>query len=105
MLEKQITKLQESRTLPEAADTSKYRDWLLKEERPTIQEQENVMRNRYCLAWGGVDIGAGLATSWADHTLAGLLSYGASNVSRCLSSLLPGDVLEEPPQPLQLALC
>ncbi|XP_066492594.1 fibrous sheath-interacting protein 2 [Tiliqua scincoides] len=47
MLEKQITKLQDGRVLPEAADTSKYRDWLLKEERPTIQEQENVMRNRY----------------------------------------------------------
>ncbi|XP_063147183.1 fibrous sheath-interacting protein 2 [Candoia aspera] len=47
MLEKQVTKLQDSHVLPEAAETSKYRDWLLKEERPTIQEQENVMRNRY----------------------------------------------------------
>ncbi|XP_033028448.1 fibrous sheath-interacting protein 2 [Lacerta agilis] len=47
MLEKQITKLQDTQHLPEAADTSKYRDWMLKEERPTIQEQETVMRNRY----------------------------------------------------------
>ncbi|XP_077165136.1 fibrous sheath-interacting protein 2-like isoform X2 [Paroedura picta] len=47
MIEKQVTKIQDSRLLPEAADTSKYRDWLLKEERPTIEEQENVMRNRY----------------------------------------------------------
>ncbi|KAM6459288.1 fibrous sheath-interacting protein 2-like [Liasis olivaceus] len=47
MLEKQVTKLQDTHVLPEAAETSKYRDWLLKEERPTIQEQENVMRNRY----------------------------------------------------------
>ncbi|XP_039202147.1 fibrous sheath-interacting protein 2 isoform X2 [Crotalus tigris] len=47
MLEKQVTKLQDTHVLPEAAETSKYRDWLLKEERPTIQEQETVMRNRY----------------------------------------------------------
>lgn len=46
MLEKQVTKLQDTHGLPEAVETSKYRDWLLKEERPTIQEQENVMRNR-----------------------------------------------------------
>ncbi|XP_070788074.1 fibrous sheath-interacting protein 2 [Pituophis catenifer annectens] len=46
-LEKQVTKLQDTHGLPEAIETSKYRDWLLKEERPTIQEQENVMRNRY----------------------------------------------------------
>ncbi|XP_077164408.1 fibrous sheath-interacting protein 2 isoform X2 [Paroedura picta] len=47
MIEKQVTKLQETPLLPEAADTSKYRDWLLKEERPTVEEQEKVMRNRY----------------------------------------------------------
>ncbi|XP_042298516.1 fibrous sheath-interacting protein 2 [Sceloporus undulatus] len=47
MLEKQITKLQEPNVLPEGLDSTKYRDWLLKEERPTIQEQEAVMRNRY----------------------------------------------------------
>ncbi|KAL8180412.1 UNVERIFIED_CONTAM: hypothetical protein K2H54_021999 [Gekko kuhli] len=47
MIEKQVTKLQRAQLLPEAADTSKYRDWMLKEERPTIEEQENVMRNRY----------------------------------------------------------
>ncbi|KAJ7303290.1 hypothetical protein JRQ81_012230 [Phrynocephalus forsythii] len=47
MLEKQVTKLQEANLLPEGADTSKYRDWMLKEERPTIPEQEAVMRNRY----------------------------------------------------------
>ncbi|XP_078244431.1 fibrous sheath-interacting protein 2 isoform X1 [Pogona vitticeps] len=47
MLEKQVTKLQEANLLPEGADTSKYRDWMLKEERPTILEQEAVMRNRY----------------------------------------------------------
>nr|XP_060613641.1 fibrous sheath-interacting protein 2-like [Anolis sagrei ordinatus] len=47
MLEKQVTKLQDPQELPEGLDTSKYRDWLLKEERPTIQEQETVMRNKY----------------------------------------------------------
>ncbi|KAL8180363.1 UNVERIFIED_CONTAM: hypothetical protein K2H54_021638, partial [Gekko kuhli] len=47
MIEQQVTKIHDSQLLPEAADTSKYRDWLLKEERPTIAEQENVMRNRY----------------------------------------------------------
>ncbi|XP_062815291.1 fibrous sheath-interacting protein 2 isoform X2 [Anolis carolinensis] len=47
MLEKQVTKLQDPQVLPEGLDTSKYRDWLLKEERPSIREQESVMRNKY----------------------------------------------------------
>uniref|UniRef100_A0ACB8FYA2 Uncharacterized protein n=1 Tax=Sphaerodactylus townsendi TaxID=933632 RepID=A0ACB8FYA2_9SAUR len=47
MIEKQVTTIQDSQPFSEATDTSKYRDWLLKEERPTVEEQENVMRNRY----------------------------------------------------------
>ncbi|XP_044312023.1 fibrous sheath-interacting protein 2 [Varanus komodoensis] len=47
MLEKQVTKLQDTAHIPEGADTSRYREWLLKEERPTKQEQEHVMRSRY----------------------------------------------------------
>ncbi|XP_039343849.1 fibrous sheath-interacting protein 2-like isoform X2 [Mauremys reevesii] len=47
MLEKQVTKLQDPILLPEGADTSHFREWLLREERENLQEQERQMRNRY----------------------------------------------------------
>ncbi|XP_044885732.1 fibrous sheath-interacting protein 2-like isoform X2 [Mauremys mutica] len=47
MLEKQVTKLQDPILLPEGADTSHFREWLLREERENLQERERQMRNRY----------------------------------------------------------
>ncbi|XP_074925099.1 fibrous sheath-interacting protein 2-like [Chelonoidis abingdonii] len=46
MLEKQVTKLQDPILLPEGADTSHFREWLLREERENLQERERQMRNR-----------------------------------------------------------
>ncbi|CAM4615237.1 unnamed protein product [Caretta caretta] len=47
MLEKQVTKLQDPNLLPEGADTSHFREWLLREERENLQDRERQMRNRY----------------------------------------------------------
>ncbi|TFK04381.1 Fibrous sheath-interacting protein 2 [Platysternon megacephalum] len=47
MLEKQVTKLRDPILLPEGADTSHFREWLLREERENLQERERQMRNRY----------------------------------------------------------
>ncbi|XP_059579509.1 fibrous sheath-interacting protein 2-like [Alligator mississippiensis] len=49
-LAKQVTTLQEPSELPEGADTSHLRQWLLQEERQGFQDQENLMSNRreYC---------------------------------------------------------
>ncbi|KAG6932685.1 Fibrous Sheath Interacting Protein 2-like [Chelydra serpentina] len=47
MLEKQITKLQDPNLLPEGADTSHFREWLLREERENLQDRERQIRNRY----------------------------------------------------------
>ncbi|CAM5165796.1 unnamed protein product [Natator depressus] len=47
MLEIQVTKLQDPNLLPEGADTSHFREWLLREERENLQDRERQMRNRY----------------------------------------------------------
>ncbi|XP_013913389.1 PREDICTED: fibrous sheath-interacting protein 2 [Thamnophis sirtalis] len=76
MLEKQVTKLQDTHSLPEAIETSKYRDWLLKEERPTIQEQENVMRNRViiCGVLGAMMVSPNL--EWKKKEMSLLMKIG-----------------------------
>ncbi|XP_025034454.2 fibrous sheath-interacting protein 2-like [Pelodiscus sinensis] len=47
MLEQQVTKLQDPFLLPEGADTSHFREWLLQEERENLQDRERQIRDRY----------------------------------------------------------